>query len=253
MQALVTTPVLIAPRSKTRSLGSREDTATPTNPISAATRPTDSRHTKGITIMSQTSQRLTGGQQQDPRTRQLQRLAEMVQAALDGHDDALTPETFRLLAALNRDSIELDGIGDIGAERMHELCGAFCLADFQIDAVLRAGAGSIGLFGPYGWADAPPVPVLAISPDGFDRSQVVPLSRRPGHLASTLAFIVQILDVKGDNNPSAAKTITLRYTQMASEQGFETTMFNANPSASDRWRLVHISSPQHASYDLHTA
>jgi hypothetical protein len=167
------------------------------------TRPADSQHTKGITIMSHTSEVLTGDLQQDARTRRLRRLAAMVQAAL--HSEALTPQTFRLLAALNRDSIELDGIDEIGAERMNELCAAFGLADFQIDAVLRAGAGFIGLFGPFGWADAPPVPVVAISPDGFDRSQVVSVSSRPGHLASSLAFLVEIVHVEGDDGRSTAE------------------------------------------------
>jgi hypothetical protein len=56
--ALVIRPVLIAPSQRTRSPGSCEDAATPS--ISAGRRPTDSQHTNGIKIMSQTSQGDTG-------------------------------------------------------------------------------------------------------------------------------------------------------------------------------------------------
>jgi hypothetical protein len=208
--------------------------------------------------MSQTSQGQSSQHQDDATTLRLRRLIGPAWATMRKHRLTLDPsvselpedytlEEIRLLGRLERDSIELYGIDRIKEGRLDELCDSFGLADFQIAAVLRDGAGCIGLFGPSGWADAPPVPVLAITPDGFDRSQVVPVPGIPGDVTSRLAFIVEILRVEGCCGPSTEKTITLKYTQMASGKTFEAAVFNPDPSGNDEWLLTDVSSPQRPS------
>lgn len=176
--------------------------------------------------MSQTDHRDTGDQQ-DATTRRLRRRAELVGVALKHSPDEVRPETAALLAALERDSIELDGFDGIDEDVLEELCKSLGLVDFQVEAVLRAGAGLIGVFAPH-WTVAPPAPILALGPDGFHPSQIVALAGRRRQFASALAFMVEFLYVD-DLGSSTGKTIRLVSVLRRSRLGCPSTR---------RWRTM---------------
>jgi hypothetical protein len=192
--------------------------------------------------MTLTTQGETGDRHEDPTRRRLWRLHHRVSGALERYPDEVPDGTGALFARLERDSIELVGFKGIRKEVVNTLCEALHLSDVELEAVLLAGAGLIGVFAPL-WTYAPPVSVLGVSPEGFDPTQVVGVSRRPGRVASRLEFEVRFQCVRSDDS-SPRTTITLEYTQKTSTVSFQATMLNPDPSGGDQWRAAHLSSPK---------